>query len=795
MPADEHFEARTWGNGRLSGTPTSGGGLTDLEVRIGQALAEVPTQAEIDTALESVGTGADLGDGLKLGPGYDVVLALGQSNQCGRGSGTDPRLDWADPRIDQYGRATADGVTTYANQISAAVDPLSYPENRVSTSGPSPALTFARRYVRTLSPNRRVLIIPAAWGGTGLLVPGGSSGKQWSVGFTPSSNSLYALAVAQTQAAITEAGPGNHRIVAALWVQGEQDGDNSIAGSAYRAALDTLIDSLRIDLATPNLPFIIGQLVPRFLDHVSSPTRRAINNEQLDTPRRKHHSAFAYGPPASDLSYDANDANHYSSAGLRFVGRSMWAAYPRALANATGAAPVAVAAPTVTQAGTTATVSWAQSAGRATDYVLRYRAQGAGSWTTATRTLPLHTSFAVSGLTLGITYEFQVAVVNEQGTSAFSPTAPFAMATIPGQVTGLAAGTPGAYIQPLTWTATPGATSYLIEYKAAASGTWLTGPTVTTNAGQVTGLLASTSYNYRVSAINAAGTGTASATTTNSTSAPVSMSDDVGIMPFEAYGLRRLVTGYSGPVVTVVRSTDGTSQDIGVNGSGDFDSAAAVTFSAGGDLAVSRLWDQTGNGRHLDQATAANRPKLATAGVVETQGGRPCITFDGSNDYLWRAGAGLYDAGACTVMRVEQCKTTGTGVTFAESRSTGQNGRYLAPYQNNGSYQWTQNTDAAAAAINLAITATMNDAIHQVTAWDSGSQIAFYQDQTTRLTPTAYTRGVTTLDRTAIGGWLTTAISVPFLGKISEVVAWSTALAPADRVAGEANQKSYYGTP
>lgn len=64
MPADEHFEARTWGNGRLSGTPTSGGGLTDLEVRIGQALAEVPTQAELDTALESVASDADLAAGL-----------------------------------------------------------------------------------------------------------------------------------------------------------------------------------------------------------------------------------------------------------------------------------------------------------------------------------------------------------------------------------------------------------------------------------------------------------------------------------------------------------------------------------------------------------------------------------------------------------------------------------------------------------------------------------------------------------------------------------------------------------
>jgi hypothetical protein len=101
-----------------------------------------------------------------------------------------------------------------------------------------------------------------------------------------------------------------------------------------------------------------------------------------------------------------------------------------------------------------------------------------------------------------------------------------ATATIPGQVTALILGTATATTQPLSWTApasggTP--TDYLVEYKAAASGTWLTfsdGVSATAST-TVTGLIASTSYNYRVSASNTAGTGTASATGTGSTlSAP-----------------------------------------------------------------------------------------------------------------------------------------------------------------------------------------------------------------------------------------------------------------------------------
>jgi len=96
-------------------------------------------------------------------------------------------------------------------------------------------------------------------------------------------------------------------------------------------------------------------------------------------------------------------------------------------------------------------------------------------------------------------------------------------ATAPAQVTGLTLGTPTSTTQPLTWTAPSNGgsaiTDYLVEYKAASSGTWLTfsDGTSTATSATVTGLTASTSYNYRVSAINAIGTGTASATATGST--------------------------------------------------------------------------------------------------------------------------------------------------------------------------------------------------------------------------------------------------------------------------------------
>lgn len=89
--------------------------------------------------------------------------------------------------------------------------------------------------------------------------------------------------------------------------------------------------------------------------------------------------------------------------------------------------------------------------------------------------------------------------------------------SVPGQVTGLTAGTATQTAQPLTWTATPDADSYEVQYKAASSGTWLDGPEPTAPNATVTALTAATSYDYRVRAINDIGAGAWSAVVTNST--------------------------------------------------------------------------------------------------------------------------------------------------------------------------------------------------------------------------------------------------------------------------------------
>lgn len=100
----------------------------------------------------------------------------------------------------------------------------------------------------------------------------------------------------------------------------------------------------------------------------------------------------------------------------------------------------------------------------------------------------------------------------------------FTTATVPGAPTALAGSQPGSAGEiALTWTAPTSnggvaISDYVVEYSTDGT-TWATfsdGGSSTASA-TVTGLANSTAYTFRVSAVNAAGTGTASATTTATT--------------------------------------------------------------------------------------------------------------------------------------------------------------------------------------------------------------------------------------------------------------------------------------
>ena len=87
---------------------------------------------------------------------------------------------------------------------------------------------------------------------------------------------------------------------------------------------------------------------------------------------------------------------------------------------------------------------------------------------------------------------------------------------------------------------------------------------------------------------------------------------------------------YIGALLRVRRSSDNAEQDFGAvaapdtNGDRWLEDTALLAFVGAGNSGFVTTWyDQSGNGRHATNATAASQPRIVNAGVLETVNGRP----------------------------------------------------------------------------------------------------------------------------------------------------------------------------
>ena len=166
---------------------------------------------------------------------------------------------------------------------------------------------------------------------------------------------------------------------------------------------------------------------------------------------------------------------------------------------------------------TTATVSWTAVSG-ATSYSLQYRAVGSATWTTVTTSA---TSSNLTGLTVSTAYEFQVTSSCSGTLGTVSTLANFTTtaAAACGTPASLASSSITSSSATVSWGAVTGASSYLVQYRVSTSTTWTNSVTVTTASATLTGLTASTAYQYQVTATCSGTAGTASAIGTFTTSA------------------------------------------------------------------------------------------------------------------------------------------------------------------------------------------------------------------------------------------------------------------------------------
>lgn len=738
--------------------------------------------------------------------GADVWVLCGQSNEVGFGDGLDTAyLDTADPRIVQW-----PGSGAYVGSVVAAIDPLFHREQHAGAAGH--AMTFARRYVRTIPANRRVMLVPCAAGSTGFTTSSASSppsgytfvaAGSWDPAKGDGGISLYQNAIDSAKAALAE-NPAN-RLGGFIWCQGEAD--IGISGPAYQAKLDALIAGFRANIpGGTGVPFLVQSMVPDWYSQQSN--RQAIAAVHIDTPNRNTLTGFSYGPTGYVYTGDGLSI-HFTSAGQRINGRRLFDALLRARTNVLGTAPVTPAAPTLTQSGSTATAAWGQVSGRATDFNVRYSTNAGTSWTTLTRAQSIDVAAAITGLAQPSTLTVQVRTVNEQGVSAWSPSsAPLSMIAAPTQVAGLSAGTPASYSVPLTWTTGSGGASFLVEKSTDGGNTWTTSTTVTTDGGATaSGLSASTGYKFRVTASNAGGTAAPSAATGTVTTASAPMLLDSITSAAAAavkggYSInRKLRTAYAGNCIQVRRSSDNTTQDIGFAAGGVLDTVAMSTFMGSSDLFLSKVYDQTVNAKDMVQATAANQPKIATAGVLNTDtNGKIAPVWNGTSSVLTAAALGIYAAGAATAVSVVKGAAQANKRWFGEAHTTSSTAMYTLGGSGTGTAHalTTIQNEAGTLIVQPEGTLTAYDGTtHQQSTVDTGTALSRWIDTAQDGTAsTSYTRsGTLAPDVSFIGALVRTAPAVWFAGTVFETVAFGSALSTADRQVCEANQKAFYGTP
>jgi hypothetical protein len=196
-----------------------------------------------------------------------------------------------------------------------------------------------------------------------------------------------------------------------------------------------------------------------------------------------------------------------------------------------------------------ATLGWTTVNG-AVNYNIQYRVSGGSIWTSTTAST---NSKAISGLSLGTTYEFQVQTVCNGNTSSWSASATFTTQSPCAAPTGLSVSTITQSSATLSWTAAAGALSYSIQYRKTGTTSW-SATSSTTTSKNLSGLLPTTNYEFQVLTVcsggNSSWSSSSNFTTANSTTLP--MPDHIVILIEENHGYSQVIGSSSAPYINAL---------------------------------------------------------------------------------------------------------------------------------------------------------------------------------------------------------------------------------------------------
>jgi hypothetical protein len=217
----------------------------------------------------------------------DLYLLIGQSNMAGRGV-PEAEDKQSHPRVFFF-------TTNQTWQLAA--EPITFDPKKFHGVGPGVAFGKA---MAEANQTRFIGLVPCAVGGTPL--------RRWLPGAD-----LYSNAVRRTKLAM------NHgTLKGILWHQGESD-SNEKDSATYGARLASMIQSLRKEFSSPNVPFVAGELGQFLITRTNHPNlfAKRINETLQALPTHVEKTGCV---ESTGLNHKGDDL-HFDSASQREFGR------------------------------------------------------------------------------------------------------------------------------------------------------------------------------------------------------------------------------------------------------------------------------------------------------------------------------------------------------------------------------------------------------------------------------------------------------------------------------------------
>lgn len=232
---------------------------------------------------------------------------------------------------------------------------------------------------------------------------------------------------------------------------------------------------------------------------------------------------------------------------------------------------------------------------------------------------------------------------------------------------------------------------------------------------------------------------------------------------------RKLLTSYAGPALRLRRNSDDAESDFGFDASGLVDSIAIASWTGGGNAFVTKLYDQSGNGRHAVQSTASNQPRFVAA--EPTLDNKPAMDFDGSNDGLLFQNAEV--AALSTTLLAIQVLSRDVSGGFSRSLSFQTLG--AGDYQTNSAFAMEPGNQGSNSVVERALVSAACPTVNNSVGFFFSCRIQganFWAGVNGLESPTAVA-GSTLMNLYQIGLGYRPSGAEGFNGKIGDVCVWS----------------------